>query len=238
VDQGEIDQLRTENQDLRNINRSFEESIRSLEVQLANYEDRTRQLAIVAGLESLAEGGEAGVGGEHLIPEAGAGLYDLTEMESRAGELAGRLDLVEHQLEEQLRLISSTPAISPVRGLLTSGFGYRSDPFKKERAFHPGVDISAPPGHPVKATADGLVVRAGRNGGLGRSVYVSHGYGITTRYGHLSKIDVKPGDVIKRGDKLGEVGNTGRSTGYHLHYEVRVEGKAVNPLGYILDRDG
>jgi murein DD-endopeptidase MepM/ murein hydrolase activator NlpD len=97
------------------------------------------------------------------------------------------------------------------------------------------VDIAAAPGQPVRASADGIVVEAGEVNGLGRAVYVAHGFGVTTRYGHMSRIDVRPGQRVKRGDIVGRVGNTGRSTGYHLHYEVRVDGDPVNPLAYILD---
>jgi murein DD-endopeptidase MepM/ murein hydrolase activator NlpD len=118
---------------------------------------------------------------------------------------------------------------------LTSGFGYRSDPMTHGPGIHQGVDIAASPGQPVHASAEGIVVRAGEVTGLGLAVYVAHAYGISTRYGHLSHVDVQPGQRVHRGDVVGRVGNTGRSTGYHLHYEVRVDGAAVNPLGYILD---
>jgi len=237
VDRTTIESLAEENETLREINRSFEQSIRKLEGQLASYEDRTRQLAIVAGLEDLSAGdAEAGVGGDPMHLDPTTGRYDLTALVDRAGTLSGRLNEVENLLEERQLRISSTPAISPVRGILTSGFGYRRDPVHGGRAFHQGLDIAASPGHPVRVAADGLIIRAGRIGGLGKAVYVTHGYGITTRYGHLSEISVEAGQEIHRGQLLGKVGNTGRSTGYHLHYEVHVDGKAVNPLAYLLDR--
>jgi len=238
VDRGQLGELERENQTLRQINLSFEQSIRKLEGQLASYEDRTRQLAIVAGLEDLAADGddEAGVGGDPLLLDPTTGRYDLSALADRAGTLSGRLAEVHELLEERRLKISSTPAISPVKGILTSGFGYRRDPVHGGRAFHQGLDIAASRGFPVRAAADGMVTRAGRIGGLGKAVYVAHGFGVGTRYGHLSKITVEPGQEIRRGDVLGEVGNTGRSTGYHLHYEVHVDGKAVNPLAYILDR--
>lgn len=238
VDRSQISALEDENQTLREINRSFEQSIRKLEGQLASYEDRTRQLAIVAGLEELAADGEdeAGVGGDPLHLDPTTGRYDLSALVDRAGTLSGRLEEVHDLLEERRLKISSTPAVSPVKGILTSGFGYRRDPVHGGRAFHQGLDIAASRGFPVRATADGMVTRAGRIGGLGKAIYVAHGFGVGTRYGHLSKIAVEPGQEIRRGDVIGEVGNTGRSTGYHLHYEVHVDGKAVNPLAYILDR--
>ncbi|MCP4203364.1 MAG: M23 family metallopeptidase, partial [bacterium] len=129
-----------------------------------------------------------------------------------------------------------TPAIEPVRGILTSGFGRRRDPVTGRPAAHQGIDIATAPGRTVQAPAEGIVVEAGRVGGLGNAVYISHGYGVTTRYGHLSRIDVRPGQRVGRGDSIGRVGNSGKSTGYHLHYEVRIDGKAVNPIAYMLDR--
>ena len=237
VDRSQITELEEENRTLRQINRTFEESIRKLEGQLASYEDRTRQLAIVAGLEDLATGDdEAGVGGDPLHLDPTTGRYDLSALADRAGTLSGRLEDVDELLQERRLKISSTPAISPVKGILTSGFGYRRDPVHGGRAFHQGLDIAASRGFPVRAAADGMVTRAGRIGGLGKAIYIAHGFGVGTRYGHLSKIRVEPGQEIRRGDVIGEVGNTGRSTGYHLHYEVHVDGKAVNPLAYILDR--
>ena len=228
--------MKGENEKLRQVNLSFEASIKKLQEKLTENEDRARQLAIVAGVDSLGETSEAGVGGGAPVDEANP--YDLAAMDSRAGQLDGRLDAVESKLEERVRWISSTPAIAPVRGILTSGFGYRSDPMTHGRGVHQGVDIAASAGQPVHASADGVVMRAGLVGGLGKAVYLSHGYGLTTRYGHMSRVDVRPGQRVHRGDVVGLVGNTGRSTGFHLHYEVRVDGEPVNPLGYILDEPG
>ncbi|HEV8580756.1 MAG TPA: M23 family metallopeptidase [Thermoanaerobaculia bacterium] len=232
----EIARLKHENDRLHKTNLTFESSLKKLQNQLAEYEDRTRQLAIVAGVESLESGTEAGIGGGTPADEVEVG--DLPAMEERAGQIAGALDAVEAKLDEQVRWISSTPAIMPVKGIFTSGFGYRADPLTHGRGVHQGVDIAAAPGQPVRASADGVVVRAGTIGGLGQAVYVAHGFGLTTRYGHMSRIEVRPGQRIKRGDVVGRVGNTGRSTGYHLHYEVRVDGDPVNPLAYILDSAG
>jgi murein DD-endopeptidase MepM/ murein hydrolase activator NlpD len=129
------------------------------------------------------------------------------------------------------------PTVTPTGGLFTSGFGTRRDPVNGRAAFHEGLDIAAPPGRAVHVTADGLVVLAGPHGDLGNAVIVSHGFGLATRYGHLSSTAVQPGQRVHRGDVVGYVGNTGHSTGYHLHYEVVKDGEPVNPLGYILDRN-
>ncbi|HEX5759646.1 MAG TPA: M23 family metallopeptidase [Thermoanaerobaculia bacterium] len=236
----ELARLEAENRALRQVNGVFERDLQGVQQQLADYEDRTRQLAIVAGLEGVDSAGEAGIGGSVPLegPMLAQGIGGLGEVTRRAGAIAGRLDLVDQKLEQRLRWISSTPAISPVHGILTSGFGYRADPLTHGRGDHQGVDIAAAAGQPVRASADGIVLRAGALGGLGNAVYLAHGFGVTTRYGHLSRIDVRPGDRVQRGDVLGLVGNTGRSTGSHLHYEVRIDGDAVDPLAYLLDQEG
>jgi len=234
VDQAELAQLERENEALRSTNEGFENRLQSLQARLTESEDRTRRLAIVAGLGSSGSGTEGGIGGEVRFPGP-ASEVALTDLESRSGTLARALEGIENRLGENLRLISSTPAIAPVQGLISSAFGYRRDPITGQRAFHSGVDISAPPGKPVKAAAAGIVTRTERSGGLGRAVFVAHGYGVVTVYGHLSRVEVKPGQRIDRGQIVGLVGNTGRATGYHLHYEVQVDGRSVNPLGYMLD---
>lgn len=230
VNASKLDKLRQQNAELRQANKTFEESLADLQTKIGDYETRTRQLAIVAGLDSL-DGEEAGIGGEGV-----EGSPDLDFMRYRAERLSGRLDRVGDKLQERVRWFSSTPSVAPVKGILTSGFGSRRDPITGRRTFHPALDIAAPPGREVHAPADGIVTRAGRIGGLGNAVYISHGFGVNTRFGHMSKLAVKPGDRVHRGDLIGYVGSTGRSTGYHLHYEVHVDGKPINPLGYILDR--
>jgi murein DD-endopeptidase MepM/ murein hydrolase activator NlpD len=229
----EINRLVKENEELRRTNAAFEANLGKLQKQISGYEDRTRELAIVAGIESLGDGAEAGVGGPTPVEETGLGT--LPKMQARAVQLAGALDAVEEKLEQRVHWISSTPAITPVRGIFTSGFGTRSDPLTHGRGNHQGVDIAAAPGQPVRASADGIVMIAGDQGGLGKAVFLAHGYGLTTRYGHMSAVNVRPGQRVRRGDVLGRVGSTGRSTGYHLHYEVRLDGEPVNPLGYIVD---
>ena len=234
----EIARLQKENESLRQVNSQFESSLQKLQEQLNSYEDRTRDLAIVAGIESLGEGVEAGIGGEASAEAEEVGIGDIPTLTARAAQLSGALNAVEDRLEQRMQWISSTPAITPVRGIYTSGYGSRTDPLTHGRGNHQGIDIAAAPGQPVHATADGLVMVTGVEGGYGKAVFLAHGYGLATRYGHLSAITVKPGQRVKRGDVVGRVGNTGRSTGYHLHYEVRLDGEAVNPLGYILDNAG
>jgi len=233
VDYAQLQQIEKENEDLRAVNQSFEKSIRELEGQLADYQNRIHQLAIVAGLKELSPSNDTGIGGS--VAEGGSLDVALENLGLQLKDLDQGVSLLNEAFEERSLMISSTPAIVPVKGLFTSGFGYRTDPFTKRRAFHSGLDIVAAPGKEIVATGDGLVTRAGRIGALGNAVYISHGYGLTTRYGHLSRVAVEAGEQVKRGDVIGHLGSTGRSTGYHLHYEVHVDGKAVNPLGHILD---
>ncbi|UIJ47027.1 M23 family metallopeptidase [Sphingomonas cannabina] len=128
----------------------------------------------------------------------------------------------------------SIPSMQPVQNLsFTSNFGVRSDPFRGVAAMHAGVDIPGPLGTPIYATADGIVARAGRASGYGNLVEINHGKGIETRYGHMSKILVTPNTRVKRGQLIGLMGSTGRSTGSHLHYEVRIDGRAVNPVPFL-----
>ncbi len=238
IDRNELARIQEENQQLRDVNRSFEDSIGDLENQLANFEQRTRQLAIVAGLETTAGSPESGIGGAELVPASlsAVGDGDFDVLRARAGDVLTSLDSIQKQFDERERWISSTPVIEPVRGILTSGFGYRRDPVTGRPASHFGVDIATAPGRAVQAPATGIVVRAGRIGSLGEAVYISHGYGVTTRYGHLSEVLVSPGQRVSRGDTIGKVGSTGKATGYHLHYEVRIDGEPVNPIAYMLDR--
>jgi murein DD-endopeptidase MepM/ murein hydrolase activator NlpD len=126
------------------------------------------------------------------------------------------------------------PSAMPVKGTaLTSKYGVRSDPFQGRAAMHAGVDLAGPLGTPIYATADGYVQRSEWAGGYGNLVELNHGRGIQTRYGHLSKALVQSGQRVKRGDLIALMGSTGRSTGSHLHYEVRIDGKAVNPVPFM-----
>src|SRR5229473_8084520 len=144
--------------------------------------------------------------------------------------LENRLRYVRRDVERREALAAATPSIWPAHGWLTGTFGGRSDPFSGEPAFHQGLDISLEKGQPVFATADGVVESATYLGDYGNLVVLRHGFGLSTRYGHLSAFAVKPGNAVKRGDVIGYVGSTGRSTGAHLHYEILANGRLINPL--------
>lgn len=146
-----------------------------------------------------------------------------------------RINLTRAQVDKLTRTLSLVPYRKPVVGNVefSSGFGVRSDPFLGRPAMHSGLDFRASTGDPVRATANGKVVNAGWSGGYGRMVEIDHGNGLSTRYGHLSAINVKVGERIAIGQVIGEVGSTGRSTGPHLHYETRIDGDAVDPQKFL-----
>ena len=232
----ELSKLRRENRELQTANEQFGKSVESLRTQLHTVEDRTRKLAIIAGITTLDEASQGGSGGVRNEERAGSPYRDdVDKMSFRSTRLDKDLSQLEEKFVAQSRLLSSTPSIAPVRGILTDGFGGRSDPFTREPGQHNAIDISSAVGQPVRSPADGIVVKAEWASGYGNVVYISHGYGYSTRYGHLSAFAVRPGARVKRGETIGYVGSTGRSTGPHLHYEVRVNNNPVNPLEYILN---
>jgi len=149
--------------------------------------------------------------------------------------LEDRLQTVRTDVDKRNQLAAATPSIWPTHGWLSSSTGNRADPFTGEKDYHPGLDISADKGDPVYSTANGRVVNASAAGNYGNLVIIDHGYGLETRYGHLSAFKVKVGQEVKRGDLLGLVGSTGRATGAHLHYEVRANGRILNPLQLLLN---
>ena len=169
-------------------------------------------------------------------------ILDFERMRMRADHLEGTaeyradsLGTLVGQLEVKSNHLASLPSIWPVRGWLTSRFGPRISPFTGRRHMHSGIDIATKHGTPIHAPARGRVTFVGRKGPLGKSVVLDHGFGVRTFYGHNSEIHVKSGEQVERGQLIADVGSTGRSTGPHLHYTIEVNGKAVDPLDYILD---
>jgi murein DD-endopeptidase MepM/ murein hydrolase activator NlpD len=220
-------QALAENSRLKSSTLELSKRLSGLSQKLTAFEQRTQRLAIVAG---LADSGKNGMGGPNIPSNA-----DAPDSAERTVELESRLSSLETQFARRSRIASSTPTVAPVRGLLNSGFGPRKDPFTGEGSFHPGLDISTRRHEPVLATAEGVVVKSGWSGDYGKEVEIAHSTGYMTIYGHLDEILVKDGQRVHRGEKVGLVGSTGRSTGPHLHYEVRKDDRAVNPLEYILD---
>lgn len=157
----------------------------------------------------------------------------LNILKDLLGVLENRLDTVRTGVERQQALAAATPSIWPVVGWLSSAFGSRQDPVAGGADFHPGLDISADYGTPVKATADGTIESAGWAGDYGNMVLLKHGYGMSTKYGHMSRLVVESGQTVRRGQIIGYVGATGRTTGSHLHYEIMLNGARINPLNLL-----
>ena len=224
-------QLDKENEAFRLAARQLNEKISSLEVT-------SKKLQILSGLDQESLGG---VGGPSTFdsPMLSLDSQDLFEhfasMERKSISLEGNLSQLQDLYNTRSILLAATPAITPVTGYPSGRFGYRMDPFNGKRDFHPGIDISAPRGNKVIATADGVVTTAGRRYSYGKLVTLEHKFGISTRYGHLDRYTVKRGQKVKRGDIVGYVGSTGRATGPHLHYEVRLNDRPLNPLRFFLD---
>src|SRR5262245_59663994 len=244
----ELDRLRTSNGALEVENGSYRAATAELTAQIQSLEDVINDLdarahvdpaqaramqKLPAVVKSRASGGTSisNVAVSQLAkaplssPEDIFGvLRDLLQ------GLESRLSNVRRDVENRAALAASTPSIWPAHGWLTGTFGGRSDPFTGEPGFHQGLDISTDKGRPVFATADGQVESASYTGDYGNLIVLHHDFGLATRYGHLSAFNVKPGAAVHRGDVLGYVGSTGRSTGAHLHYEILANGKLINPL--------
>ena len=215
---------------------NFEKKIRKITDFEKDYIDKVEQ----TGTSGMGGPVSESLNGEMLVEEAQTDLIVRMHQQVQHLELAAlnqkeSFESLFQSLENQISTMASKPSISPTKGLITSTFGYRKSPFTGIRDFHSGLDIAAKTGTPVKATADGKVSFAGKQGYLGNLVIIEHDHGILTRYGHLHKISVNCGDTVKKGEIIGEVGNTGKSTGSHVHYEVHLEGVPVNPLKYILN---
>lgn len=207
--------------------------------------DRVRMLdARVRSLAGLppatpAPAGETGAGGAETPGGSPAERFDrstldgLARVRRAALEEARTLDLATEKLDRRRLLLESVPSLWPVRAAVSSPFGVRLSPFTDTEVFHHGLDLSAPSGTPVGVAAAGTVARSGYDSLFGNVVVVDHGYGYRTLYGHLSARLVSEGDLVSAGDPVGRVGSTGRSTGPHLHYEVRVHGLPVNPLRFL-----
>jgi murein DD-endopeptidase MepM/ murein hydrolase activator NlpD len=245
----ELGQLKQQTQEQRSKIHFFSSKIEDLERQLSTLKDFDKKIRIIANLEKSQETTSfMGMGGpspsdvrERLKAEKDEkGLAhqlrtDIERLESEATSQEESLSELIRLLQSKKDMLVHTPSIWPVHGWVTSGFGFRVNPFTGLTQMHEGLDISNRIGTAVIATADGIVSDTGKDSSHGNVVVVSHGFGMTSRYFHLSKVFVRAGQKVKRGDKIAEVGTTGRSTGPHLHYEVRVNGIPVNPGRYILN---
>jgi murein DD-endopeptidase MepM/ murein hydrolase activator NlpD len=231
----------------------FASEINSLKNKLVSLNNFETKIRIIANIEKTDDSNNIfGVGGS--VPEdLDARLPLMEKHNSLIRDMHEQIDELNrasiHQqyefesllksLEDQQNLLASTPAIRPISGAekswVTSSFGFRRSPFTGQREFHQGYDISTREGTPIMATADGVVIFVGNKGLLGKTIIIDHGHGMVTRYGHCQKFLKKRGEKVKRWEPIALVGNTGRSTGPHVHYEVRLNGIPVNPTKYILN---
>ena len=250
-DEIELTELRRESKIRKVQAEKIATQMKNLESEMARLGRFEKKLRVITALEDSPQNSEKnwGVGGSY-----GLSSYSLTtalthESKALANRLSNNLghlttqakiktislQELDHFFKNQKSFLQSTPSVWPTRGWVTSGFGYRKSPFTGLREKHEGWDIGARSGAAVRATADGMVTVAGRERGYGKLIEIDHGYGVVTRYGHNSKNLIKVGSKVKRGQIVALVGNTGRSTGPHLHYEVLVNGVPANPKNYILE---
>jgi murein DD-endopeptidase MepM/ murein hydrolase activator NlpD len=216
--------VKSENESLKQTNDAFQNSYARLKGQIAYVEDMSKELARKAKMEHTPETDElVGIGGPETV----------VALDKAADHLEREVRRINDRLRSDILRLASIPRGLPVNGYVTDGFGMRRNPFSGEgREVHEGLDIAVDFGTPVTATADGLVIYAAPHAGYGNLVIVYHSNGITTRYGHLSRISVEAGQRVRRSDQVGNAGSTGRSTGPHVHYEIRENDQSVDPLRY------
>jgi murein DD-endopeptidase MepM/ murein hydrolase activator NlpD len=245
----ELNKLRQETQEQRSKIHFFSSKIEDLEKQLSKLKDFDKRIRIIANLEKGQETTSfMGMGGpspsdirEKLKAEKDEkGLVqqmraDVERLKSEAISQEESLSDLEKLLQTKKDVLVHTPSVWPTMGWVTSGFGFRINPFTGLTQMHEGIDISNRVGTPVIATGDGIISDIGNDWAHGKILAISHGFGMITRYSHLNKVLVRVGQKVKRGDKIAEVGMSGKTTGPHLHYEVRLNGIPVNPMRYILN---
>ena len=216
--------VKSENESLKQANDAYENSYARLRGQISYVEDMSKELARKAKMEHSPEIDElVGIGGPETV----------VALDKAADHLEREVRHINDRLRTDILRLASIPRGLPVSGYVTDGFGMRRNPFSGEgREVHEGLDIAVDFGTPVTATADGLVIYASPHAGYGNLVIVYHSNGITTRYGHLSRISVEAGQRVSRSDQVGNAGSTGRSTGPHVHYEIRENDQSVDPLRY------
>ncbi len=247
--------LKREIEQMKNQYTALNEEINLYSKVLNNLQERDKGVhRMIFGMDPIDEDvWNAGVGGSekysHLTRYKNTGdlMINVTERLDRLGRQMAiqseSLDEITGLTKEKEKMFAALPSIKPVREdklkrniRFLSGFGRRLHPIHKVRKMHAGIDFTAPTGTPIYVTGDGTVERVeNRKGGYGKNVIIDHGYGYKTLYAHMSKIDVKRGQKVTKGEVIGKVGNTGLSSGPHLHYEVRYKGKAVNPIHFVMD---
>ena len=253
--------ISAENEGLKGEARVLMQNLEEVKVSLRRVQDYTSKLGELTAIKVQKFSKKTGIGplspeehgvakrdGEAVQPEGyvpiGLNLdklvfrqvFDrLSGIGQEANNHALELQHLLSTLSKQKNLLTSIPSLAPVDGWITSGFGVRVSPFTGERTDHAGIDIAAPVGTAILAPADGVVIFSGAKAGFGNFIMVAHGYGVVTRYGHNHQNMVQPGQKVSRGEQIATVGDSGRTTGPHVHYEVLINGKLENPQKFILD---
>ncbi len=243
----EFPEVRRKTREQRYLIERYEQDISELRQMISRLKRDNAKLMLMAGVDPAASSSvNFGMGGvidtdelSNIIQESEETMLQKIDQLSKLKEAAADQEELSQRLmeffQDQRTLLASTPSIWPVRGWMTSGFGMRKSPFTGRKTMHAGIDIATKTGTSIVAPADGIVSFAGNKGSFGKVLVLDHGYEYTTFYGHCSSLKKKVGDKVKRGDVIAYVGNSGTSTGPHLHYEVRVNGVATNPMKFILD---
>ncbi|PYS35719.1 MAG: hypothetical protein DMG14_26295 [Acidobacteria bacterium] len=238
----DYDKLQTENTDLKVQKKNLEVATRKLGEKISNLESISKKIQTLIENDNLANRGKLNgpaVGGSRVDYTTAQLLRsaNLKEgidlLKGRTAEMESQLSTLEEVAVQRATRLRATPNIWPIRGAITSHYGNRADPFNGEAELHLGVDISALYNAQIHAPADGVVLYSQRMAAYGNLLILSHGNGLTTRYGHLSRFLVSPGQKVKRGDVVALVGTTGRTTAPHLHYEVRMNDRPINPRTYL-----
>jgi murein DD-endopeptidase MepM/ murein hydrolase activator NlpD len=237
LDRNELERLQVENLAQRDELHRLVVQLEDLRQELVVVAQNDAKVRVMAKLTAPKSDSMAGIGGPSSEDDVSR---EYSAIQQRIDEVRRQIDLrresqeeIQGILNDQRSLLAAKPSGWPAKGWLTSSFGMRRDPFNGKRKMHEGLDIAARTGTPVYATADGIVSSIRTEPGYGKVVTVDHGYGYRTVYGHNSKYHVKVGQRVRRGDLISSVGNTGRSTGSHVHYEVRLNGVPVNPHKYL-----
>jgi len=236
--------LLVENQKQKETLLQYQTSIESLNKKVEGLEAYAKKLNVIVGIKSQDVLKDVGIGpvsrasGDDQISPVTPGQIspgNLKTLTQKADDIQKNFDAASGIINHQTVELASTPTIAPAVGWQTADFGWRTDPFTQMQQFHRGIDIAGSIGSPVVATADGIVLTVSQDKLFGRSILIGHGRGFTTFYGHLNKFLVRAGQKVKRGDVIAELGNSGKATGPHVHYEIHLNDKAVNPYYYLLE---